>query len=135
MSNQRLLVVDDSVTIRATIEQLFDQQRDMKVVGVVSSAEDADEAIRRLHPDVLTLDISMPGMDGLTFLGALMRDRPMPVVVVSSSSTLGSEVCDRAIALGAAQCFDKAQILSNAQSFIKVVRNAKRGKVRDEHVR
>lgn len=127
MSNRRLLVVDDSATIRALIAQTFDRQPDIRVVGYVKSADEAAQALEDLFPDVMTLDITMPGMDGLTFLEQVMTSRPMPIIMVSSSSSKGSELCDRAIDLGASACFDKARILSDRGAFLKAIRTAKRG--------
>lgn len=73
MPNRRLLVVDDSATIRAMIAQIFEQQPDIRVVGYVKSADEAARALEDLFPDVMTLDITMPGVDGLTFLAQVMN--------------------------------------------------------------
>ena len=101
----------------------------MEVIGVVGSAEDADEAIARYYPDVLTLDIAMPGMNGLTYLSRLMQTQPIPVVVVASSALVGSAACERATRLGASSCFDKARLILDSKRFLKALRMAKKGTI------
>lgn len=127
MLNRRVLIIDDSITIRAMIEQLFQMRNDMRVVAVAGGADAAWEALNRFHPDVITLDLSMPGMNGAEFLDRVMREHPMPVVVVSSSSQAGNELCAHLLSRGAAACFDKAHILSRSKDFLRLVRSAKRG--------
>lgn len=127
MPNRRVLIVDDSFTIRAMMEQLFQKQRDMSVVAIVSNAQSAKSAIACYRPEVLTLDITMPGMDGLTFLAEIMAEKPVPVVIVSSQTNRDCETARRAMALGAAACFDKARIISDSADFMKTVRQARIG--------
>jgi len=129
MPNRRLLIIDDSLIIRAMIEQVFENQDNIKVMGVANDVGQANLEIERLHPDVLTLDIAMPGIDGLSFLEELMKRKPMPVVIVSGSATPGNDVCQKALAMGAAGCFEKGKIVSRAAEFVKMVRSAKTGKV------
>jgi chemotaxis response regulator CheB len=128
MPNHRLLIIDDSLTIRAMIEQIFAKYTDIKVVGVANGSIEAIEQIDRLYPDVLTLDIAMPGIDGLLFLEQMMKKRPIPVVIVSGLALPGNEICQKAVAIGASECFEKSKILSNAVDFVKTVRSAKVGK-------
>lgn len=97
----RVLVVDDSALIRSLLTQIIDRQPDMECVGAAGDPLIAREMIRRLDPDVLTLDVEMPRMDGLDFLGRLMRLRPMPVVMVSTLTERGAEVTLQALELGA----------------------------------
>jgi two-component system chemotaxis response regulator CheB len=97
----RVLVVDDSALIRSVLREIIGSQPDMEVAGVAPDPIVAREMIRRLDPDVLTLDVEMPRMDGLDFLEKLMRLRPMPVVMVSSLTERGSEITMRALELGA----------------------------------
>ena len=80
----RVLVVDDSALMRGLLSQLISLAPDMEVVGAAPDAQSAREMIKAFNPDVLTLDVQMPKMDGLEFLERLMRLRPMPVVMVSS---------------------------------------------------
>ena len=79
----RVLVVDDSAVMRGLLTELIKSSPDMEVVGGAPDAASAREMIKALNPDVLTLDVNMPGMGGLEFLERLMRLRPMPVVMVS----------------------------------------------------
>jgi two-component system chemotaxis response regulator CheB len=103
----RVLVIDDSAYVRQILTQILSADPDIEVVGCASDAHVAREMIRRLNPDVLTLDIEMPRMDGLTFLRNLMRLRPMPVVMVSSLTERGAEVTLDALALGAVDFLSK----------------------------
>ena len=97
----RVLIVDDSALIRSVMREIISSQPDMEVVGVAPDPLVARDLIRQTNPDVLTLDIEMPKMDGLDFLERLMRLRPMPVVMVSSLTERGSETTLRALELGA----------------------------------
>ncbi|MDX1694628.1 MAG: response regulator, partial [Ketobacteraceae bacterium] len=82
MSKIKVLVIDDSAVIRKLLATIIDAQPDMEVVGTASDPYIAREKIKQLNPDVLTLDIEMPRMDGITFLRNLMRLRPMPVIMI-----------------------------------------------------
>lgn len=96
-----VLVIDDSALIRSLLTEMINQQADMEVVGSAPNPIVAREMIKQLNPDVLTLDVEMPKMDGLDFLEKLMRLRPMPVVMVSTLTERGSEITMRALELGA----------------------------------
>ena len=130
MRRRRVLIVDDLLTICAMIETLLTKQRDMEVVGVIERPEEAMAAVSRLEPDVLTLDLAMPGLDGLSLLATLMRRRPMPVVILSSAIVQDAEIAKQAIALGASACFDKSRLIANADRFVSIVRTARCGKVK-----
>lgn len=106
----RVVVVDDSALIRSVLREIIDSQPDMEVAGVAPDPIVAREMIRRLNPDVLTLDVEMPRMDGLDFLEKLMRLRPMPVVMVSTLTERGSEITMRALELGAVDFVTKPKI-------------------------
>lgn len=97
----RVLVVDDSALDRSLLAKIINQQADMTCVGAANDPLMAREMIRSLDPDVITLDIEMPHMDGIEFLARLMRLRPMPVVMVSARTERGAEATLRALALGA----------------------------------
>lgn len=103
----RVLVVDDSALMRGLLTQFINLSSDMEVVGGAPDAAVAREMIKTLNPDVLTLDVNMPKMDGLEFLDRLMRLRPMPVVMVSSYTAAGSDVTLRALELGAVDFIGK----------------------------
>jgi len=103
----RVLVVDDSALMRGLLSQMLGQAPDIEVVGGAPDAPTAREMIKTLNPDVLTLDVQMPKMDGLDFLDRLMRLRPMPVVMVSSYTGAGSETTLRALELGAVDFIGK----------------------------
>lgn len=103
----RVLIVEDSPTIQTMIATLLGKDPRISVVGVASDAMAARAAIRSLNPDVITLDIEMPQMDGLEFLRRLMRLRPMPVVMLSSLARRGRIRALEALSLGAVDCVEK----------------------------
>ncbi|WP_267395378.1 MULTISPECIES: response regulator [unclassified Sphingomonas] len=120
----RLLVIDDSATIRALVEQIADADPDCQVVGVAPDVPTARVLIRDRRPNLITLDLNMPGMGGLEFLSELSAAPHAPVIVLSSSATLGSDVVAEALRLGAVACFDKAKIVTEAGRLRKLLRTA-----------
>ena len=106
----KVLIVDDSALIRSVMKEIIGSQPDMEVVGVAPDPLVARELIKQTNPDVLTLDVEMPKMDGLDFLEKLMRLRPMPVLMVSSLTERGSEITMRALELGAVDFVTKPKI-------------------------
>lgn len=106
----RVLIVDDSALVRQILTALISAEPDLQVVGAANDAYMAREKIKQLDPDVLTLDVEMPKMDGVTFLRNLMRLRPMPVVMVSSLTEHGAEITLDALALGAVDYLPKPKI-------------------------
>jgi two-component system chemotaxis response regulator CheB len=106
----RVVVVDDSALVRSLLAEIINRQNDMECVGSANDPLIAREMIRELDPDVLTLDIEMPRMDGLDFLGRLMRLRPMPVVMISTLTERGAEVTMKALELGAVDFVSKPRI-------------------------
>ncbi len=106
----KVLIVDDSALIRSVMNEIISSQPDMEVVGVAPDPLVARELIKQTNPDVLTLDVEMPKMDGLDFLEKLMRLRPMPVVMVSSLTERGSEITLRALELGAVDFVTKPKM-------------------------
>lgn len=106
----RVLVVDDSALVREVLSQVLGADPELEVVGTARDAERAWKRIQALKPDVLTLDVEMPGMDGITFLERLMRLRPLPVIMVSSLTERGSKATLRALELGAIDFVCKPRI-------------------------
>ncbi len=106
----RVLIVDDSALMRSLLRELLMTQPDLEVVGAAPDPHVARELIKQLDPDVLTLDVEMPRMNGLDFLEKLMRLRPMPVVMVSTLTEQGSEVTLRALELGAVDFVTKPKL-------------------------
>ncbi|MBW8307685.1 MAG: chemotaxis response regulator protein-glutamate methylesterase [Thiobacillus sp.] len=110
MGKIKVLVVDDSALIRSVMKEIINSHPDMEVVGVAPDPLVARELIKQTNPDVLTLDVEMPKMDGLEFLEKLMRLRPMPVVMVSSLTERGSDITMRALELGAVDFVTKPKV-------------------------
>ncbi|MDP4300927.1 protein-glutamate methylesterase/protein-glutamine glutaminase [Leptothrix discophora] len=110
MAKTRVVVVDDSALVRSILAEIINRQPDMSCVGAAADPYAAREMIRNLDPDVITLDVEMPRMDGLDFLSKLMRLRPMPVVMVSTLTERGAEVTLRALELGAVDFVAKPKI-------------------------
>ena len=106
----RVLVVDDSALVRSLLGEIINRQADMACVGAAADPLMAREMIRELNPDVITLDVEMPRMDGIEFLARLMRLRPMPVVMVSTLTERGAAVTLRALELGAVDFVAKPKI-------------------------
>ena len=106
----RVLIVDDSRMIRDVLTDILKEQPDIEVVGAAADAFEARDMIRDLKPDVITLDVEMPKMNGLEFLDKLMRARPTPVVMISSATERGSEVTFRALELGAVDFVTKPRL-------------------------
>jgi two-component system chemotaxis response regulator CheB len=106
----KVLIVDDSALIRSVMSEIVNSQPDMEVVATAPDPLVARELIKKHNPDVLTLDVEMPKMDGLDFLEKLMRLRPMPVLMVSSLTERGSEITMRALELGAVDFVTKPKI-------------------------
>lgn len=102
-----VVIVDDSRTIRSWLRVVLEEDPRLKVIGEADSANTARQVIKEINPDVLTLDIEMPGMNGIDFLEKLMRLRPMPVVMISGATRSNSEATIRALTLGAVDCILK----------------------------
>ena len=110
MSKTRVVVVDDSALVRGLLAEIINRQPDMVCIGAAADPLAAREMIRSLNPDVITLDVEMPRMDGIDFLQRLMRLRPMPVVMVSTLTERGADVTLRALELGAVDFVAKPKI-------------------------
>ena len=110
MAKIKVVVVDDSALVRSLLTEIINRQHDMVCIGAASDPLVAREMIRELNPDVITLDVEMPRMDGLEFLSRLMRLRPMPVVMVSTLTEQGAEITLRALEMGAVDFVAKPRI-------------------------
>lgn len=123
MANISILIVDDSVTIRAMLEEVLGRERDFTLIGSASDAEMALRMIAEHRPDVTTIDIAMPGADGLSLLDDVhLRTH---AVMLSSRSEAANDSIDR----GALGFFDKSRIISDAKKLVKMVRAAAEGKL------
>ena len=139
MPKTRVVVVDDSALVRSLLTEIINRQPDMECVGSASDPFAAREMIRNLNPDVITLDVEMPRMDGIDFLSKLMRLRPMPVVMVSTLTERGAEVTMRALELGAVDFVAKPKIgvtdglKQLADEITEKVRTASKARVSKPH--
>ncbi len=129
----RVLIVDDSALVRRILSDALSKHDDIEVVGTATDPYVARERIVQLQPDVITLDIEMPRMDGLSFLSKLMRHFPLPVVVVSSLTPQNSETALRALALGAVEVIAKpgSSLAAGdiADELVRAVRTASHARV------
>lgn len=136
MTKTRVVVIDDSALVRSLLSEIINRQPDMQCVGTAPDPLVARQMIRELDPDVITLDVEMPRMDGLDFLEKLMRLRPMPVVMVSTLTERGAEVTLRALELGALDFVAKPRIgIANglsqlADDITEKIRTAARAQIR-----
>ena len=103
----RVVIVDDSALMREMLKDILSRETGMEVAGVARDAFEAREVIKATNPDVITLDVEMPKMDGLSFLEKIMTLRPTPVIMVSSLTREGSDAAIRALELGAVDCVAK----------------------------
>lgn len=111
----KVLVVDDSAAVRDTLMQILNQDPDIEVSDTAVDPYDAVKKIADNLPDVITLDIEIPRMDGLTFLGKLMKQHPIPVVIISSMTGEGSQIGMRALELGACEIITKPKLSTSEQ--------------------
>jgi two-component system chemotaxis response regulator CheB len=133
----KVLIVDDSALMRQLLTKIIDSDPGLEVIGTAGDPYIAREKIKALNPDVLTLDIEMPRMDGLTFLEKLMRGHPMPVVMISSLTDKGADTTLRALSLGAVDYVSKPKLdvsngtIEHAEEIVAKVKAAARVRVRN----
>lgn len=116
----RVLIVDDSATMRRLLRSVIDADPRFEVVGEAGDARQARAAVKDLDPDVMTLDVEMPGMSGLEFLERLMQARPMPVIMFSTLTAKGSDAALRALSLGAVDCIEKPRFGGAGATFAQL---------------
>ncbi len=130
MRRTRVLIVDDSALMRELLSSILSKPSDLEVVGVANDPVQALPLLRSLSPDVMTLDVEMPKQDGLSFLADVMRERPLPVVMVSSITERGSDLALKALELGAIEVVEKpkldlrAGVMLRAEELLTKVRGA-----------
>jgi two-component system chemotaxis response regulator CheB len=132
----KVLIVDDSALIRSLLSEIVKQSTDMVLVGAAPDAYRARDLVNQYQPDVITLDVEMPKVDGLTFLEKLMKARPTPVIMISSLTEAGADVTLRALELGAVDFIAKPKldvvqgIESYRTAIIEKIRSAARANVK-----
>jgi two-component system chemotaxis response regulator CheB len=134
MSGIKVLIVDDSATMRSLIGAVLRRDPEIEVVGAAGDPLEARAKIKELEPDVLTLDIEMPNMNGLEFLEKIMRLRPMPVIMVSTLTQKGADATIEALEIGAFDCIGKpgpeADVVTAFGELVDKVKAAARARVR-----
>lgn len=126
MADTKVLVVDDSLTMRALISGALERLPGVTVVGMADGAAEAREMVATLRPDVMTLDIEMPGMSGIEYLREIMASRPMPVIMFSTRTTAGAAESIEALRLGAIDCFPKPKVAIPAELDVIIAKLGKR---------
>lgn len=143
MDKSRVLIIDDSALVRRTIAELVDSQPDMEVMGMAADPYVAVSKIKCAIPDVITLDIEMPRMDGLTFLKKIMSQFPIPVIIVSSLAQKGSRHAFKALQCGAVGVFNKDDFrvvseqkerLQELVSLIRMAPTARISRLKEAHI-
>ena len=135
MKKIRVLIIDDSALVRRLLTEILNSDPEIEIVGTAMDAHIARQKIKDLNPDVLTLDVEMPKMDGISFLRQLMRLRPMPVIMISSLTEEGAEITLEALAAGAVDFISKPKIdIANtladyAEDIVSKIKSAARVKV------
>ncbi len=119
---KKVLIVDDSRTLRAWLRTVLESDPNLEVVGEAADAFEASRLVKTLRPDVLTLDVEMPHLDGLQFLEFLMERKPMPVVMFSSTTDFGSEAAIRALSLGAVDSIPKPTAMASPKDCRTIAR-------------
>ena len=122
MADVKVMVVDDSAAMRALFCDILDNAKGVTVCGVAKNAAEARDKIPELRPDVITLDVEMPGMSGMEFLAEIMATNPLPVIMLSSITQAGTGTAARALELGAVHCFPKPLHSSGAEYEATIVR-------------
>lgn len=136
MQKISVLIVDDSALMRQVLSKIINESNELVVVGTAADANQAREKIKKLNPQVITLDVHMPGMDGIAFLEKIMRLRPMPVVMVSAYTQSGSETTLKALELGAVDFIGKPQFKNESdmqnysQELVEKIKTAALAKLR-----
>ncbi len=134
MSPIRILIVDDSAFMRLTLQRRLAAEPDFEIVGSAGNGHEAVAQVRALKPDVVTLDVEMPGLDGLGALAQIMAEQPTPVIMVSSLTREGTEITVRALTLGAVDFVTKPSQIGNMQQVVAEltakIRQSARARVR-----
>ena len=133
MNNIRVLVVDDSAFMRKVLIDYLNSVNGIEVCGFARDGEEALDKVKELKPDVITLDVSMPKMDGLTALSHIMKENPTPVIMVSSLTVAGAQTTLDALEFGAVDFISKPKTLglgSTADEIAEKINNASKMKVK-----
>ena len=132
----RVLIVDDSAVVRSALARELAAEPDIQIVGEAADAYEARECIVNVNPDVITLDVQMPRMDGITFLARLMKYHPLPVVIYSAVTEPNSEAALHALSLGAVEVVAKpgpgSTAAASTRQLVRAIRAAARANLKHE---
>jgi chemotaxis response regulator CheB len=121
MRPTRILVIEDSLTMRALLEAVLGRGENIEIVGLSQNAAEARECLGERQPDIVTLDLGLPDADGLELLDELTRRSNAAVLVVSGATKQGSPVAKEAMKRGAIACFDKARLVQQSAAFLRTI--------------
>jgi two-component system chemotaxis response regulator CheB len=135
MTKPRVYIIDDSLIFRAMLETMVGEDPDFELCGIAASADEARKDIKWVLPDIVLLDLNMPGTHGLTFLEELSDYwHAMDIIVISGDAKQGSDVCECAFRRGAAACFDKAEVIRSGRDLVDLMHDLGRHRPLDDYL-
>lgn len=135
MQKPKVYIIDDSLIFRAMLETMIAQDSAFEIGGIAASADEARADIGWVLPDIVLLDLNMPGTHGMDFLEELTEHwHAMQVIVLSADTKQGAEICEHAFERGATACFDKGRVIMSGEDLIELMHDLSRRHALDDHL-